>query len=383
LMGILHRMMPGGGAQVAPTPDSTQTTPPPSLGAGNASPAAGAPSPGPSAPAGGAAPAAPQAPWMGGGGGGDIDPLDESRLGSVLSAMGFNNTFDKDAALRLQYNPGAATSMEFAKSPVAQDMMLLNAAARAKNPTMSRMAMTKLSTDMGTQHIGSMSGIRTYQEPDGSWTTISPATGLKVNDRTGASYMPGALAAFGARERVEKAQGAAGELEAETAPAGSGGGGGGTVPAAAPAAPGARAPAAPAVPGGGALVGHAAVTTPNYIPPILQSSGQIPRAPGNTSRVALKEMQEGQAKEATKTVDELQQKANDGQQLLAQVEQIRSSASQYPWTGRFADDRGTYLNLLQGVGWLSPEQVKELSSYQDATKISIQLQASATKQLGA
>src|SRR6185312_12225856 len=169
LMGILHRMMPGGGAQVAPTPDSTQTTPPPSLGAGNASPAAGAPSPGPSAPAGGAAPAAPQAPWMGGGGGGDIDPLDESRLGSVLSAMGFNNTFDKDAALRLQYNPGAATSMEFAKSPVAQDMMLLNAAARAKNPTMSRMAMTKLSTDMGTQHIGSMSGIRTYQEPDGSW----------------------------------------------------------------------------------------------------------------------------------------------------------------------------------------------------------------------
>jgi hypothetical protein len=279
LMGILHRMMPQGGAPGggapggggAPTPDSTQTTPPPALGAGNASPAGDAPAMGGGAAAGGAAPAAPQAPWMGGGGG-DINPLDESRLGAVLGAMGMNNTFDKDAALRLQYNPGAATAMEFAKSPVAQDMMLLSRAAAARSPDMTRMAMTKLQTDMGAQHIGSMSGIRTYQEPDGSWTTINPSTGLKVNDRTGASYMPGALAAFGARERVEKGAGAAGELDAETAAAGSGGGGGGgaTVPAAPGAAPRAPAPAA-AAPGGGALIGHAAVTTPNYIPPILQA----------------------------------------------------------------------------------------------------------------
>lgn len=378
-MQIMRRMMPGGGApQGAPTPDSTQTTPPPTLGAPNASAPAGAPSPGSAAPAGGAPPAAPQAPWMGGGGG-DIDPMEESRLGAVLGAMGRPNTFDKDAALRLQYNPGMATSMEFAKSPVAQDMMLLNAAARAKNPDMSRMALTKLQTDMGAQHIGSMSGIRTFQEQDGSWTTINPSTGLRVNDRAGASYMPGALAAFGARENVEAAAKARGELGAETAP---GGGGGGAIPpAAAPAPAPARPGVAPAA-AAGPVVGHAAVTTPNYIPPILQASGNIPQRPGNTSLVALKELQEGQAKESTKTVDELQQKANDGQQLLAQVEQIRSSATQYPWTGRFADDRASYLNVLQGVGWISPEQAKELSSYQDASKISIQLQASATKQLG-
>lgn len=311
-----------------------------------------------------------------------IDPLQESRFGAVLSAAGVPNEFGKDASLQLQYDPGRATAMEAAKSGPAQDLWMYSRALEASGGKMSPAAqafLNKFKTDTGMFHIGSMSGISTVVEPDGSVTTYNPSTGLKVNSRTGAQYMPGALNAFAAREKAERSA----ALSAETSPAGGGGGvgGGGASPAAAPAparrgAPAAAAPTAQ-------LTGAAAFNTENYIPPILQGTNStIPQRPGNTSYASLQAMQKGLAADAVKTNEELQERASEGQTLLAQTAQIRASAAEYPWTGRFADDRATFLNLLQGAGLLSPQQTKELSSYQDAAKISIQLQASATRQLG-
>lgn len=145
-----------------------------------------------------------------------------------------------------------------------------------------------------------------------------------------------------------------------------------------------RAPAAAAAPAApqGEVYGAAAVAQPNYVPPILAQAGAVKRAPGSTSFTALKELQEKQGADASKTVDELTEKADSGNQLIAQIQQIRAAATEYPWTGQFADLRGKFLSTLNGVGFINDQQTKELGAYQEASKIAIQLQALATKQLG-
>lgn len=356
----------------------------------------------------GASPASPQqpsaAPWMAGqqapqqqpqqsqqpqsDDGGDIDPMEESRLGATLSAVGMKNDFGADAQRRLEFDPGMQSQLALAKDPTTLDLLQYTRALEMSHGQPNPMAqayLNKFKTDTGMQHIGSMSGIFTQVEPDGSVTTYNPSTGLRVNSRTGAQYMPGALNAFAAREAAEASARTRAGLQAETAPAGSGGSGdsgSGAPPTATPSATAARRTAAAPAPAPAALQGAAAFNEPNYVPDILARAGNVRQAPGSTSLVALKAGQEAQAEAANKWVEEQNDKAEAGQTLMAQQAQIRAAATEYPWTGRFADDRASYLSALQGVGWISPQQAKELSSYQDASKISIQLQASATRQLG-
>lgn len=381
ISSILSRMSGGLGGAPSATPSNgpataqdVQATP-----VSNSAP--------PDASGGSPAPAPPQAsspaPWMGAG----MNPFEESQLGALSALAGIPGGTDvqKDASLRLQYNPDLATSMKFAESPIAQDMMLLNAAARSNNPQFTQWATTKLRSDMGVEHIGSMSGIRTYQEPDGSWTTVSPSNGLRVNDRTGAQYMPGALQAFADREAAEKGAGRRAELGAETAPAAAPqppvtpNGNAPLAPPRVPVVPGVRAATQPPTPP--AVIGHAAVEQQGYIPPILAAPSQIRQAPGNTSLSALKELQEKQAENAGKVGEELQESAENAQTLLAQTAQIKAAAVNFRPSSA-ANAKAEVMSVLNGVGFLTADEAKNLGSYQDANKISIQLQATATKALG-
>src|SRR5579871_1347725 len=70
-----------------------------------------------------------------------FDPFRSMRLAAFGGAMGMPGAAQLTdlGKAQLQFDPGLATSMEFAKSPVAQDMMLLNRAAASQSPELSQM----------------------------------------------------------------------------------------------------------------------------------------------------------------------------------------------------------------------------------------------------
>lgn len=313
------------------------------------------------------------------------NPLGVMRFGTLGAALGLpgGQQFADYGKTAIQYDPATATRMALAKDPVTLDRAQLYEAYRSGNPQAIQAAQNKFLTDTGMQHIGSMSGIYTRVEPDGSVTTYNPSTGLQTNTKTGASYMPGALQALAAREGAEKAA----ELRAETNPAGASG-----------VAPSARAPsqnptpvsppsaAAPAeqpnqfgVPP--AFQGAAAERQQNFIPPVLASPSNIAQRPGNTSLGQLESFQKEQADKASNEADDLNDKAENAQQLITQADQIQRAAADFT-PGRYALVKGEILAALQPTGLLTDQQIKELGSYQEGQKLAIQLQASATKQLG-
>lgn len=395
MRAIQQRLARQGAPQNAPGPDVTGLAPGQNGVASTvagASPAAPAGAPGPltgppgnavsqyGAPAGAGAPSPqgqPSAPWMGAQpsvsdrSAGELDDADMA--GTLALAKGNPQGILDAAKLRLQYDPVAITQQKLAGEQLTLDDAQVAAAEQARDPQAYMRAYIKRATDAGQLHTASMSGAVTgFGLPPWvtqAMTNYNPSTG-KLTANGQQNLIPGAAATEEALEGARAAGEARGKLSVETGPAGGGAGtGGGT-------SPGRASTPTPA-----ALTGHAALTTDGYVPPILASPGKGATAPGNTSYEALQAMQGSQGKDAAKLAETLSEKGADAQQLITQIEELKNASRDFT-PGQYAAWRTKALQNLQSLGALTPDQAKELGSAQMGTKISIQLQAMVTKQLG-
>jgi len=399
--GMLGNMLGGGrapmpGGQAAAQPQSGAVpggTPAgailPAVLAARAGAAAGAPGgspapaqPAPAPPAQGAA-AAPGGIAPGGGGFWG-NPLGVMRLGTIGSALGMPGgaQFMDYGKSALQFDPAVANQMATAKNQISQDMTQLYEAYKSGDPALLQGLQTKLKEDMGQLHVGSMSGIMTRQNPDGSWTTINPSSGLRTNSRSGSTFLPGAIGAFAARAAAEAGGEKGAQLAAETGPIGGGGYGGASAPRSQPQG-GAPAGGSPALGPNHTPTpsGWDAVQTPGFVPQLLEQSGNTRLAPGNTGAAELKSFQGEQAKSADETLDQLQAKADAAQQIITQTQEIDAAAQNFT-PNAYANIRGKLLAALQPTGWLTQSQVRALGSYQTASKVTINLQTAMTKSMG-
>ena len=312
--------------------------------------------------------------------GGAFGLLNNSVTDSILGLPWANNELSA-ARAALQYSPNVANAQAVARNKVSQDEAQLYQAYASGNPALIQGLTTRLREDLGQEHVGSMSGIMTRQNADGSWTTVNPSSGLVTNSRTGSTFLPGAIRAFAARAAAEAGGEKGAQLAAETGPVGSGGyGGGGGV-----AAPSGRqgVAATPAATGAtpGAPAGWDAVQTPGFVPQVLEASGAVPLEPGNTGAEALKTFQTQQAQTADETLKSLNDGADTAQQLLTQAQQIDEAATDFT-PERFANAKGELMSVLQPLGVLSKAQLQSLGSFQDASKLQIQMQTMLTRSLG-
>lgn len=327
-----------------------------------------------------AAPQQPQAParrssfWS--------NPLGVMRFGAIGSAFGLPGAsqFSNYGKTALQYDPEVASELAAAKGPVRQDIVNLRDAYASGNPRLIQAMNNKLLTDTGMQHIGSMSGIYTRVEPDGSVTTYNPSTGLETNTKSGARYMPGALGALAARQGAEERA----RIAAGLSPVGGGNPGNPSPqPAPNPAPAPTPAPSAGATPAKTSAEpqGEDALNAPGYVPPILEAPSKEPVQSGNIGIEAVQEFQKDQAQNAKEEQDKLREGADAAQTLITQSQEVMQAANDFH-PGKFAQWRGEVLATLQPLGVLSDQELKSLGSYQEGAKLSIQMQALATKMLG-
>jgi hypothetical protein len=301
---------------------------------------------------------------------GASDPFAVMRLGamgSIFGAPGASSMLDYGKQLA-QYDPTLATRLAAAKSPLAVAQAQYQQALTGTDPAAVQRALTNLRNISGQQHIGSMSGILTTQLPNGSWATVNPSTGLQTvinpqllaNAPPGAQWLPGELQAIHQRSAAEATGEAEGQVERVTDSAGNEY----YVPKSALLG-GSRGSAGSAAPQSGN--GSAAAVS---ITPFQAAVGP-----------ATAEMLKGNAEQATATNKEYQDQAETGTTLLAQIQQLRDAAADMG-TGKFEPARQEGLNILNSLGLISSDDLKRLGSAQEGTKLAIQLQAMATKQLG-
>ena len=382
--GMLGRMLGGTAPRgVAASPaTSTPGAPGPAArpdaatGAPSASGTVASVPPGPGAAAPPGSPNGARAFWS--------NPLGVMRLGTVGAALGMpgGSQFMDYGRTALQYDPGAANALAVAKNQISQDMTQLYQAYASGDPQLIQGMATKLKEDMGQLHVGSMSGIMTRQNPDGTWTTVNPSSGLITNTKSGSTFLPGAIGAFAARAAAEAGGEEGARLRAQTSPVGGGGYGTGAGGAAPTQAPLPSAPSAPTgTPSASAPVGWDAVQTPGFVPSVLAASGAVAPRTGNTGAEALKAFQTERATSAQEDLKTLNDGADAAQQLLTQARQIDEAATQFS-PQRFANIKGELMSALQPLGVLTPQQLRSLGSYQDASKLQIQMQTMLTRSLG-
>src|SRR6185437_9569874 len=348
-------------SMVTPSADSTDEQPQAATSASGATPATAQPS---------AAPAASPAPQSG------------TNLASGLNLariMALTNRPGADTFLRsLTADPAYITQSKLAGDPLVVDQAEMAEAARAQDPQAYLSAYTKYLTDANRLHISSMSGnVTGFGLPPWvlqSMANYNPQSGkMTVNGRQ--ELIPGAAETEAALEAARSGAEESAKLRAGLQPlTGANYGAGSSVPVSASAPTTSRAPAAQPA-------GQAAIDSPDYIPPLLSGPAKAAPRPGNIGIAALGKFQEGQAEEAQKVQGELTEQAENSQMLLTQAQQIEAAARNFT-PGKYADVKGEILSVLQPTGLLSDKQVKELGSYQEGQKLSIQLQALATKQLG-
>jgi hypothetical protein len=313
------------------------------------------------------------------------DPLAVMRFGTIGSAYGLPGAqnFTNYGRTALQYDPKTATQMALAKDPLTVDQAEMASAAQAHDAQRYMSAYTKSLTDANRLHISSMSGnVTGFGLPAWvlqSMANYNPQSG-KFTANGKQQLIPGAASTEAALEAARAGAERQAQLGAETAPAGSGASPIGTSPAA--GAPPQR-PARPSqnmvAPQG--FQGAAAARQENFIPPILAAPAKIAQAPGNTSLGQLETVQKEQAQKASELTSQWNEQADSAQQLLTQADQIDSAARDFT-PGKYAEVKGEVLAALQPTGFLSADQIKSLGSYQEGQKLSIQLQATVTKQLG-
>ena len=303
------------------------------------------------------------------------DPLAQLNSLSVGAMLGIPgvNTASANARAALAFNPALATRMALSKNPITQDRAMLAQAQAAGNGPLATLYYNKLMQDSGALQV-SRNGVRQWLNPmTGQWGMVDPANGIGMNGPNSFAipgYAGAQASIYGARAGSARAA----QLAAET-------GMGGGVPGAAPsggAPPVAPRPTLAAPP---ELQGIGALQNPNFVPPVLANAGNVPLRTGNTSPIALKEFQTEQAESAKSSLKELQDRADAAQQTLTQTQQIQDAAKQFG-PGKFANVRGEFLNLLNSAGAIDKSQLSRLGAYQEGTKLSIQLQAMVTKQLG-
>jgi hypothetical protein len=314
----------------------------------------------------------PQAGLQGGG-----NPMALMGLGAYTSMLGLpGQGLQELAKTQLQYDPRIATQMEAAKSPVAVIQQQIQAALASGNrPLAEALYNGKLQQDLGLRMIAERSGMQTNIDPHtGQVSTFSPGDGIQTQGGA-ASLIPGFAQARGTIAGAEAQGRATGETVELTDPNSgakymvpksviTGGGGGGSAPRGAPGQlPRLSAPAA--APGPGA--------SPSAPSPLPGAMSGLPPA----KDVMLK----GNAEAALATNKEFQTKAEDGQQIIAQTQAILNSSNDFT-PGKFADTRASVLEYLNATGLITGDEKKALGSYQEGSKISIQLQAMATKALG-
>lgn len=284
---------------------------------------------------------------------GGLDPSALERFGLMTSAFpmtkGMSDAALKVAGMQSQYDPALQTRLAIAKSVLTQDQQMM-ADAQAKGDTLGfRAAQMKYLKDSGLVTQSSMNGaVQTFGgiTPDMlKMTTLNPVQGVQTRNGQ-ETPIPGAVPTEAALSGAR----AAGEAQFEPMEVTDGNGNKYMVPRT-------------------ALQQYAA-------------SGKGGATPFQASLgPASEELLKGKGEQAASVNEEFQQKAEAGQQMLAQIAELRSAASDFS-PGQFADSRIKMLQYMQSAGLISPEQMKKLGSAQAGQKIAIQLQAAATKQLG-
>lgn len=145
------------------------------------------------------------------------DPWQLIKQGTAIQAVpalaGYGKALVARGTAMLQNDPRFVQQKALATNPIAMDAALLQQAQASGAPSQIAQGLqTKLKTDLGQLHIGSMSGILTRQLPDGSWTTTDPRTGLATNTVSGSTLMPGAAQAQRAMAAAHALGEAAGEV---------------------------------------------------------------------------------------------------------------------------------------------------------------------------
>lgn len=334
---------PSGGLIGGPAPAPMIAATPQQLAAQSSAPPVASPSP----PAG-AAPGA----------SGGMDPVNLARFGLLASVLPMTQPMGKAAMqaaqIALQTNPGLATTMAAAKSTLAQDQAMYNQAQQNGDQLGMQAARMKYLKDAGMVNVAAYNGAVTTMggvtPADVGASTINPIQGVQTRNGV-ESPLPGAAATQQTLAGA-KARGAAqGDVEEVTDSNGN------------------RYYVSRSSLLGGGSAGSAGGTA-SGITPFQASVGP-----------ATEEVLKGKGEQAVETNKDYQSQAEAGQQMLAQIAQLKSAANDFA-PGQFADSRIKGLQWMQSLGLITPEEQKRLGSAQEGTKIAIQLQAAATKQLG-
>lgn len=314
-----------------------------------------------------------------------VDPtaqaLRYARAGAVMGLGGFPGAsgLTDYSKLLLANDPAAITERAVAGNPLAVDRSMMDQAARSHDVQGYLSAYTKMLTDANRLHISSMSGnVTGFGLPPWvvqSMTNYNPQTG-KITANGQQSLIPGAAETEAALEAARAGAQESATLRASTAPSG----GAAVPPTGAPGA--ASAPVqTPTLLAPAGYQGADAVRQSGFIPPVLSQSGQIPQRPGNTSLGQLQVFQKEQSERASTLAEQLNEQASSAQQLITQAQQIDAAARDFT-PGKLANVKQELLTWGQQFGFLSPSDLKALGSAQEGDKLSIQLQATVTKQLG-
>lgn len=336
LMGAL-RGYAGGGNPPAQTPTAPSSSAP-AAGqppAGNAVPMT---SPGPSA-----VPAASSGGQLSSG----------LNLARVLSLMGRPGA---DTFLRsLTADPGYITQSAVAKDPLIVDRSMVYDAYRRGDMQGAQQAYFKLLKDSGqvtVDRYGNVVTLGGIKPTDLGVSTFLPQQGLQTTGGV-MSAIPGAVPTRQALSAAESVGRAAGDVEKVT----DANGNEYFVPRS-------------------ALLGGAGQS---------QAGGARGSATSTPFQAALgpasAELLKGKGEQAAKVNEEFQDKAEAGNQMLAQIAELRSAAHDFT-PGQFAESRMKMLQWMQTTGLITKDEMNRLGSAQEGQKIAIQLQAAATKQLG-
>lgn len=312
-----------------------------------AAPGAGPPTAGPASPVASSPPSALAMPPQRRG----MDPNQALRMGALMSVAGLpgGQQLEEYGKTMLQYDPDTLRAVESAKSALSVDLFNRDTALARGDQATAQMWHQKALTDSKLLNIGERNGNVTAFTGG-----IDPRTGLPnfvgYNPETGTINTPGGstgIPGFAAAKGNIAAAEAQGRATADLQEVKDAQGNTYLVPKSALLA-NAR--------GGGS-------------PPL---AGLGPERSGMIAE---------NVKQAADLNETYRKQAQAGNELLPQVGQLRAAAEDFG-PGKFAEARGEYLNLMNSLGIISDKEKGQLGSYQEGTKIAIQLQAAVTKQLG-
>ena len=276
-------------------------------------------------------------------------------LARIMALMGRPgaNTFLSS----LTADPAYQTQSGIAKDPLTVDMAMVRQAAQQGDRPGAQAAYLKFLKDSGQVTVDRYGNVVTLGGLSPSQLGVStflPQQGVETTNGV-MRLIPGAAGTLQSKSGAEARGEAQGQVEEVT----DGNGNKYYVPRS----------ALLGASGGGAAAGNGPAPGTGYTP--------FRAAVGPASEALLKDKGE----QAAQVNEEFQNKAEAGQQMLAQIAELRSAANDFT-PGQFADSRIKMLQWLQSSDLITKDEANRLGSAQAGQKIAIQLQAAATKQLG-